>query len=125
MEITRENKILRLTYKTHAIKALNQEISSLQGHVSDELLFSMVMLGAHGSGDTLAPRPSQTSDSSLLTAQNFHYYGHMQRETAHLDAVRHMVQQRGGLHTVRLDYLSNLIALYADKSCSDFLVTTS
>ncbi|KAK4939685.1 hypothetical protein LTR10_020075 [Elasticomyces elasticus] len=111
MEITRENKILRLTYKTHAIKALNNEISSLKGHVSDELLLSMVMLGAHGSGDTLGPRPNRTYDSSLLTAQNFHFYGHMNWETAHLDAVKHMVQQRGGLHTVRLDYLSNLIAL--------------
>ncbi|KAI1629914.1 hypothetical protein EDD37DRAFT_75126 [Exophiala viscosa] len=111
MAITRENKILRLTYKTHAIKALNNEISSLKGYVSDELLLCMVMLGAHGSGDTLSPRPSRTNESSLLTAQNFHFYGHMHWETAHWDAVKHMVQQRGGLHTVRLDYLSNIIAL--------------
>ncbi len=111
MQVTRENQILRLTYKMHAIKALSQEISRLQSDIPDELLLCMVTLGAHGSGDTLLPRPYRTADSSLLTAQNFHYYGHMDWETAHLNAVRILVEQRGGFHTIKQEFLSNVIAL--------------
>ncbi|KAK7890698.1 hypothetical protein LTR67_007907 [Exophiala xenobiotica] len=112
MQVTRENQILRLTYKMHAIKALSQEISRLQSEdVPDELLLCMVTLGAHGSGDTLLPRPHRTADSSLLTAQNFHYYGHMDWETAHLSAVRVLVDQRGGFHTIKQEFLSNVIAV--------------
>lgn len=112
LEVTRENKILRLAYKTHAIEALKNEIRSLSGKASDELLLCMFTLGTHGSGDTLAPRPGRTNDSTLITAQSFAFYGHMNWETAHFDAMRVLIEQRGGFHTVQPVYLSNAIALY-------------
>lgn len=112
LEITRESKMLRLTYKTRAIEALNKEINSLQGPASDDLLLSMVTLGIHGSGDTLAPRKQATNDSALSTAQHFHFYGYMNWETTHLNAIRVMVEQRGGFQTIQLEFLSNIIALY-------------
>ncbi|KIW09787.1 hypothetical protein PV08_11887 [Exophiala spinifera] len=111
MQITRENQVLRLTYKTHAIRALNQEISRTQKSVSDELLLCMVTLGFHGSGETLMPRAQAANDSPLLVAQNFHFYGHMDWETAHLNAVKTMIKQRGGFHTIEQEFLSNVIAL--------------
>lgn len=111
MQITRENQVLRLTYKTHAIKALSQEISCMQTAVSDELLLCMVTLGFHGSGDTLMPRSQAANDSPLLVAQNFHFYGHMDWETAHFNAIKVMIKQRGGFHTIEQEFLSNAIAL--------------
>ncbi|KAJ9640592.1 hypothetical protein H2204_003220 [Knufia peltigerae] len=114
MPVTRENQVLRLTYKTHAIKALNREISSRMHattSVSDELLLCMVTLGFHGSGDTLMPRSQATDDSPLLVAQNFHFYGHMDWEMAHFNAVKVMIRQRGGFHTIEQEFLSNVIAL--------------
>jgi hypothetical protein len=111
-EVSRESKVLRLAYKTRAIQALNKEINSLQGPATDDLLLSMVTLGMHGSGDTLTPRQRASKDSTLSTAQHFHFYGYMNWETAHLDAIRVMVEQRGGFHTIQFDFLSNIIALY-------------
>lgn len=115
-DIPKENLTLRLAFKTQAIKALSDEINSLKGDPSDELLLAIITLGVHGSGETLKPpeKPKRAL-SPLATAQNFQYYGGMRWESAHIEAVRHMVEQKGGLHNLGLPGLANAIALYVQN----------
>lgn len=116
--IPKENITLRLAFKTQAIKALSEEIQSLKGDPSDELLLAIITLGVHGSGETLKPpeKPKKPL-SPLAKAQNFQYYGGMRWESAHIEAVRHMVKQKGGLHKLNMPGLANAIALCVQYSC--------
>lgn len=117
--IPKENITLRLAFKTQAIKALSEEINALQGDPSDELLLAIITLGVHGSGETLEPpqKPKKPL-SPLATAQNFQYYGGMSWESAHIEAVRHMVGKKGGLHRLGMPGLANAIALYVLNAIS-------
>lgn len=115
MDISRENKMLRLNYKLQAIKALNSEIQALKGEPSDELLLCMITLAAHGSGEQLAP-PKRAHSSPLATAQNFEYYGNMRWEMAHLTAIGLLIGRRGGLHKVKMPGLANAIELYVTRA---------
>jgi hypothetical protein len=115
--IPKENITLRLAFKTQAIKALSEEINALTGDPSDELLLAIITLGVHGSGETLKPpTKSKKRLSQLATAQNFQYYGGMSWESAHIEAVRHMVEKKGGLHRLGMPGLANAIALYVLNS---------
>ena len=110
--IPKENITLRLAFKTQAIKAMNEEIQALRGDPSDELLLAIITLGVHGTGESLVPPEKPTTPlSPLATAQNFQYYGCMTWETAHIEAVRHMVKQKGGLGKINMPGLANAIAL--------------
>jgi len=116
-DIPKENITLRLAFKTQAIKALGKEITSLKGDPSDELLLAIITLGVHGSGETLKPAQAPKRPlSPLAKAQNFQYYGNMRWESAHIEAVRHMVKQKGGLHKIGLPGLANAIALYVQDT---------
>jgi hypothetical protein len=110
-QVPKENRMLRLAFKTQAIRSLTQEIQSLKGEVSDELLFCIITLAAHGTGDLLEPPLKGNRLSVLATAQNFLYYGSMRWETAHLEAVRTLVKQKGGLHKIKLPAVANAISL--------------
>lgn len=112
VSIPNENKMLRLSYKTQAIKELNREVQNLQGNAPDELLLCIITLAAHGSGEQLNPPTKEENTSPLATAQNFQYYGMMRWETAHLNAIRVLIKQKGGLHTVKMPGLANAIGLY-------------
>lgn len=111
MDVPNHNKMLRLSYKTQAIKELNHEVQALKGHASDELLLCIITLAAHGSGDALTPPAVEESTSPLASAQNFQYYGRMTWETAHLKAIRVLIEQKGGLHTIKMPGLANAIGL--------------
>ncbi|OAP54972.1 hypothetical protein AYL99_10672 [Fonsecaea erecta] len=105
------NRALRLSYKTQAIRELNREIQELQGPASDELLLAIVTLAAHGSGEQLRPPSQEESLSALQSVQSFQYYARMQKEAAHLNAICHLIYQKGGLHTVKMPGLANALAL--------------
>ncbi|EXJ71060.1 uncharacterized protein A1O5_06053 [Cladophialophora psammophila CBS 110553] len=105
------NRALRLSYKTQAIRELNREIQELQGPASDELLLAIITLASHGSGEQLDPPSQEENLSALQSVQSFQYYGRMQKETAHLKAICHLVYQKGGLHTVKMPGLANALAL--------------
>ncbi|KIW94709.1 uncharacterized protein Z519_04686 [Cladophialophora bantiana CBS 173.52] len=105
------NRALRLSYKTQAIRELNREIQELQGPASDELLLAIITLASHGSGEQLNPPSQEENLSALQSVQSFQYYGRMQKETAHLKAICHLVYQKGGLHTVKMPGLANALAL--------------
>ncbi len=112
MDVPRENKMLRLSYKFQAIKAVNEEIKALKGEPSDDLLLSMITLAAHGNGEQLEP-PGKAPKSLLATAQNFDYYGTIRWELAHYHAIAPLIERKGGLHAVKIPGLANALELYA------------
>jgi hypothetical protein len=112
MDVPRENKMLRLSYKFQAIKAVNEEIKGLKGEPSDDLLLSMVTLAAHGNGEQLEPLRKATK-SPLASAQNFDYYGNIRWELAHYHAITPLIERKGGLPAVKIPGLANAIELYA------------
>ena len=114
IEATQENKMLRLSYKYQALRALKKEIQALDGEPSDELLLSILALCAHGSAELLVP-PKKATASALSNAQNFQYYGSMRFETAHLKALVVLLEQKGGLQNVKMPGLAQAIQLYVDS----------
>ncbi|KAK7894530.1 hypothetical protein LTR67_006291 [Exophiala xenobiotica] len=110
MDVPRENKMLRLSYKFQAIKAVNEEIKGLKGEPSDDLLLSMVTLAAHGNGEQLEPLRNATK-SPLASAQNFDYYGNIRWELAHYHAITPLIERKGGLPAVKIPGLANAIEL--------------
>jgi hypothetical protein len=116
MDVTKENRMLRLSYKFQALRALKAEIQALDGEPSDELLLSMVALSAHGSGELLSP-PKKATSSALATAQSFQYYGNMKFEMAHLKALALLLEQKGGLKNVKMPGLAAAIELYVGRRC--------
>lgn len=123
MDVTTENRMLRLSYKFQALKALKAEIQALDGEPSDELLLSMVALSAHGSGELLNP-PKNATSSALANAQNFQYYGNMKFEMAHLKALALLLEQKGGLKNVKLPGLAAAIELCVGHRCLHHLRIT-
>jgi hypothetical protein len=114
---TGREKTLRLSYKTHAITALNSEIQSLEGPASDELLLAIITLATHGSDEHVNSPTEEASLSPLASVHNFQYYSGMDWEEAHLKAVVHLVYQKGGLHSIKMPGLANAIGL-ADIFCA-------
>ena len=101
---SRRYERLRLLYKNKAISCMSEELRREGDNVSDATLLSMITLAAHGSGERLKRSNSatKTQQPSLLTAHNVDYYTSMDTGWEHLTAVRLLIDQRGGLSTIRL-----------------------
>lgn len=112
--VPEQNKILRIKYKGLALTHLQQEISALSNAVSitDELLLCMVVLAAHSDADSLAPpEDEQRMKGALTKAQDNEYYGTLTWESNHLSTLRTLVVARGGLETVILPGVREIIAV--------------
>lgn len=113
MEVPVENTILRMSYKGLAISHLKQEISSLSGPVPEELLLGMITLAAHGYGELLVPPRSDSCKlkGPLALGQHSQFYGEIRWEPTHLIALVSMIQERGGLKTLKMPGLAESIKL--------------
>ena len=111
--ISKSDDFLRLSYKAKAIRLMIEEVKASHGVVSDQVLMSVVTMAAHGTDPWGIAKLEDTGDAlPLATIQDFHYYGSMQCEWAHLRALHYLVQQRGGLKNIKLAGVANAIALY-------------
>ena len=111
--IRNSDDFLRLSYKAKAIRLMIEDMKQSHGVVSDEVLLSVVTMAAHGTDPWEITRSEDTENAlPLATVQDFHYYGSMQCEEAHLRALHYLVQQRGGLKEIKLAGVANAIALY-------------
>ena len=112
--------LLRLSYKTEAVKLINRALTNLDGApVPDSLLIAILSLGAHGH----KPVPhsgAATSDtelkyrgpkSPLASAQMLDFYGHIDQETAHMSALRTLLAHNKGVGGIKLAGLAGALAL--------------
>lgn len=111
IQAPQESGLLRLSYKHHAIRLLGQEIQNTNGYVSDEILHSILTLASYGSGDSISAS-SGAAVPYLAQIQNLDLFGSMEIEWTHMRVVYHIVQERGGLHTIKRQGLADLIGLY-------------
>jgi hypothetical protein len=112
--------LIRLSYKTSAIKLINEQINFLDGRpIPDHLLIAILSMGAHGH------KPLESSDakqsaymdkvrgpkSPLASAQMIDFYGHMDQETAHMSALRTLLAHNKGIAGIKLPGLAGALEL--------------
>ena len=85
--MTKQEDLLRMTYKAQAIRAMAETVKNSECYVSDEIILSVVTLAAHGSEGWVVNQGSPQDLLPLATLQDFHYYGSMRCEWVHLQAL--------------------------------------
>ena len=108
---TNSDALFRLTYKTKAIKMLREEIERSDGHVSDEILLCMILLASQANSEKRA-QPEHTSNYPLSTEQDAQHPLTNEWEWSHMMALRRLITQRGGLHTIKIYGLAFAIASF-------------
>lgn len=103
---------LLLSYKTQAIKLINEALQRVDDEIPDHLLVSILILAAHG------PRSRSLDDaepvhppSPLANAQHLQFYAALDFDRVHMDALRVLISRRGGLSEIKLYSLAETIAL--------------
>ncbi|OCT46327.1 hypothetical protein CLCR_01154 [Cladophialophora carrionii] len=117
---TKQNEQLRLVYKTKAIRSLLECIQENGDSVSEEALLSMITLASHGTGESLKGYDSYKRQNLpfLSHLHDVEYYASMDIGMEHLTAVYAIVDQRGGLRTLRRKSLAIIIQiLLAPTKC--------
>jgi hypothetical protein len=105
----KEALLLRLSYRTQALQLIQQDLGK-GGHPTDDLLMSILVLAAHS--PTLIdefPEVKEISKSPLATAQSLDLHGSISYGASHLEAVKRLLRQRGGINTVRMTGLAEMI----------------
>ena len=105
----------RLSYQAQALKLMIDAIKKSNGYASDELLLSVVTLAAHGGSRSVQSMEFKQNNLPWANLPNVDYYGSMQCELAHLQALYFLVHRRGGLQNIKLSGLANAIALYVSQ----------
>lgn len=78
-------------------------LQNWNGEITDEILISMLILSAHGTGESVR-RQKQTrvqSRKSLLRVMDSEYYGALDPGVEHLQTLYKFIERRGGLHMIR------------------------
>jgi hypothetical protein len=110
--VSQENLMLRLNYKTRALRNMSLEIEELGPQVPNETLYTMLSLAAFGASEKLQP-PSTNKDDHLLAAvHDLDFYCRLPCEWAHLRALSHLLKQRGGLAALNRPGFGVALSLY-------------
>lgn len=110
-EVSQENIMLRLNYKTRALRSMCLDIESAGSEVSIEAMKTMLLLSSHGAAEKLQPLPVAENDRPLATAHMLDFYSRLPFEWAHLNAVFALVKQRGGLAAVPQSSLALAVSM--------------
>ncbi|ETN42637.1 uncharacterized protein HMPREF1541_01794 [Cyphellophora europaea CBS 101466] len=125
-EVVPRAALLRLSYKTEAVKLINQALRDLHGRpIPDPVLIAILSLGAHGNesnhsaaddeasgNSTSSPQTRTTAPPNpLATAQLLNFYGALTQETAHMSALRTLLQHNNGTESITLPGLASAISL--------------
>ena len=103
---TKQSEMLRLQSKNEALRHLREAMQKANGVVSDEMLLTISLLAIHGS-----VRPRLHPRSSLPLYRDNEFYSSVDVERTHLQALRLLVDQRGGLANLGLHGLADIIAM--------------
>lgn len=99
-KVSQENVMLRLNYKTRALRSMSLDIESTGSQVSVEAMMTMLLLSAHGAAEKIQPPRAAENNRPLATAHMLDFYSRLPFEWAHLHALFALVKQRGGLAAV-------------------------
>jgi hypothetical protein len=106
--------LLRLSYKTQAIKLINELINKRLhkcGRDSvDALLISVSVLAVYGGERDTAMKHAHPQ-SPLAKAQNLDFYGKKRFVPAHMQALYLLVRHTGGLESIKMYGLADTLAL--------------
>nr|KAK5441078.1 hypothetical protein LTR18_006922 [Exophiala xenobiotica] len=112
-EIVKSAPVMRLHHKIEAIKLVNEQLRHLTGPPTDALIMSVAILAIHDSYDEIV-HPKIHPTSPLATAQNLHVYGNMVNEEQHLQAIILLIMQKGGLESLELFGMADIMALWVN-----------
>ncbi|KAK4938990.1 hypothetical protein LTR10_020649 [Elasticomyces elasticus] len=110
-ELIQSGPLIRLSHKTETIKLVNQQLRSLDGPASDALIMAVAILAIHGSRDETV-HPEVHPPSPLASAQNVHVYGNMINDEQHTQAILVLIEQKGGLESLELFGMADIMALH-------------
>lgn len=100
--MSKEQVMLRLSYKTQAIVEIRSEIQRQNGQVSEAVLFAINTLAAHGGGNFDKPiKTDRIQESKAFGKANaVNYYSTIDIEWEHWNTMTRLVRQRGGPQTM-------------------------
>lgn len=105
----RKSQVLRLTCKGKALGALREALSSSDTMCADDVIFSMVLLASHGSGEKVMAAQHREK-RTLAAAQDAQFYASMEYEWAHIRALLDVLQKKGGLQEISVPGLAFALA---------------
>lgn len=109
----RRNKLLQIQAKGLALSHLQKEVARVDSHrISDELLFAMLTMAAYSRGDSVDFSPNECRNvGPVALCYDNGYYGSVIFEPAHIYTLSLALHARGGLSTVTLPGLKEIIVL--------------
>ncbi|KIW69929.1 hypothetical protein, variant [Phialophora macrospora] len=103
-------------HEKRAVELLNQEIQRIDTTPSDTLIYASALL-AYVSGPSYDWTSTRHPKSPLATAQNLHAMGHLDIIPERVQAVRTLVQLRGGIDALSLPF-QRIVLTYLDTIVS-------
>ena len=100
---------MRLSYKIETIKLVNQMMNNLDKKVPDELLAAVLVLASQG--PRVDSREVSRFRSPLATAQCLDHQGNLAFELEHARGMVALVQLKGGLHSIKMRGLTDVLIL--------------
>ena len=106
---SKSTDLMLLSYKTRAIKHVNEQLNSVDKEIPDELLAAVELLAWNGPHLGVGPPPKV--QSPLSTAQWLCFKGTMAPQLEHVNALVLLVGMKGGLDKVTTLGISEVLAL--------------
>ncbi|OAL29224.1 hypothetical protein AYO22_02118 [Fonsecaea multimorphosa] len=100
------NEMLQLQLKQEALSHLRRALQDHKGVASDDVLWTITLLAIHGSVRTMK-HPRFTTP----VYRDNEYYSSVEFQGTHLRALRSLVAQKGGLETLKIHGLSNMVSM--------------
>ncbi len=101
--------VLRMSYKTQALRSLIEDISKATGSdFSEDLLLAIAILAVHDPGENLSAPPKHMH-TPLRQHKDSEFYTSMRWRQEHLQMLYTMLERYGGLHALKLPGLAQVI----------------
>lgn len=102
------NSKISLTHKQAVIQQLNEVLNSPTERIRDEIILAILILSSHEVMD-LNPAEEECFDSPLRKMQWLNVYGNIRNVQEHLKAVMNLINLRGGIESLELYGLAELL----------------
>lgn len=112
-QASNQNQVLRLNYKDRALKMLRESLVNSGSEMPLEILQAMFAMTSYGSGtaEHIAPMKSRDMKNPLAVSFDLDVYSRIPPEMAHVRALYHMINQRGGLRSLSRPGFAQVISL--------------
>ena len=111
--VPQENAMLRLNYKSRALKQMAHDVETRGPEVPNETLYTMLSLAAFGkAGEKLTPPTYKPNQSVLAAAHDLEFFSRLPVEWAHLRVMFHLLKERGGLPSMSRPGFALITGIY-------------